>query len=87
MATEERYQENLRQQAEDILKSWGLVKETDGSWRDPKWSVIKTSRGYVLSVEGLRTDFKYTGPRAKRNAYQEARIRGLKPKNEVKETK
>jgi hypothetical protein len=34
--TEERYQENLRQQAEDIFRSWGWVRQSDDTWGDPK---------------------------------------------------
>jgi hypothetical protein len=33
--SEERYQENLRRQAEDIFRSWGCVKGPDGAWRKP----------------------------------------------------
>jgi len=36
MVTEEQYRENLRQQAEDILRSWGWVKKPDGSWGEPE---------------------------------------------------
>jgi len=84
---EQQYQENLREQAKDIFRHWGWVEKADESWGEPKWSVVKVGRGYVLSVEGDMPDFKYTGPRAKRNALQEARIRGLKVENEIKETK
>ena len=35
MVSEKQYQQNLRRQAEDILRSWGCVKGPDGVWRKP----------------------------------------------------
>ena len=35
MVSEEQYQQNLRRQAEDILRSWGYVKGPDGELRKP----------------------------------------------------
>ena len=43
----ERYQENLERQAENIFRSWGLVEKADGSWAKPE---KKRRRGSVRKV-------------------------------------
>lgn len=38
MVSEEQYQRNLKVQAEEILRSWGLIKQPSGDWHksEPK---------------------------------------------------